>query len=218
MSDERFSILAEQSRCAVKCTYCFSNARVGHWQHVPKRPANRPDDVAAVPYVGTQYWDRSPRVAVMMLNPGGAAADHKLARRDAGLALGKGEIDYACYNETMATLLPKWGFGRVLQWINAVGFSADEIAFLNMALCAVERDAYFPELFEACFAQNTRHMLITLKPSVLLLCGRKQLSALVPMIEDLGIKTILTWHYRPMHTTPGKAEIQRVRDLLDQIQ
>jgi hypothetical protein len=34
-------------------------------------------------------------------------------------------------------------------------------------------------------------------------------------IESLETRVILTWHYRPMDTAKGKAELQRVRAQLD---
>ena len=214
MIDDRLPILSEQSRRAVQCTFCFCPDRSAEWAFVPTRPANRPDDVAVPPYVGPDYWSARQRIAVMMLNPGHAAAEHKMMRRDLGRKLRDGEIDYTSYNEQLAELLPKWGFGGVVRWLNAVGLNANEVAFLNMALCAVDNDKYFPELFRTCFERNTRNLLETLKPHVVLLCGKKQLEPYVSAIERLGTRTILTWHYRPMNTKRGQAEIQRVRATL----
>ncbi len=217
MSTINLEILGNQARRTVACNYCFSNERDEEWGKVPTRPIDREDDVAAAPWVSAGYKTSSPRVVVMMLNPGHAAADHKQRRKQLGIQLRDGAITYDEYNNELAQLVPKWGFGRVVKWINSIGLDSSEIAFLNVALCAVANDQYFPELFETCFARHTRSILSTLSPHVVLLCGKKQLEPYVEPIESLGSKVILTWHYRPMNTTKGKAELQRVRTELEKL-
>jgi hypothetical protein len=75
----------------------------------------------------------------------------------------------------------------------------------------VANDRYFKELFDTCLARHTRAFLVALEPDVVLLCGKRQLDPYVDTIESLGTEVILTWHYRPMNTTAGKVELQRVR-------
>ena len=184
---------------------------------MPRRPPDRPDDVAFAPWVGSRYTTSRPRVAVMMLNPGHAPASHKLARRDLLRRFGVGVIAYEEYCKQLASLIPQWGFGRVIRWFQELGLEPEKIAFLNMALCAVADDSYFPQLFESCFERHTRAFSATLEPDVVLLCGKKELSPYTGAIESLGIKVILTWHYRPMHTQAGRKELQRVRAKLDNL-
>ncbi|MCZ6817606.1 MAG: hypothetical protein O7F76_13045, partial [Planctomycetota bacterium] len=187
------------------------------WGRHPERPGDRPDDVALAPWVGPRYSTATPRVAVMMLNPGHAAARHKIARKDFGRQFRNGEINYEEYNLKLGPLVREWGFGAVVRWLQAVKLEPEAVAFLNVALCAVANDDYFPELFETCFKRHTRNSLAALRPDVVLLCGKKQLAPYVSSIESLGIKVILTWHYRPMSTGKGKAELQRVRTQLDKL-
>jgi hypothetical protein len=207
--------MGEQARKAVGCSYCFVNERATEWGRLPERPADRKDDVAVPPWVGEHYWDATPRVVVMMLNPGHATADHKLMRRDLGHNLRDRTITYEDYNKQLIKLVPQWGFGAVLRWLQAIELEIGTIAFLNMALCAVANDKYFSQLFETCFAQHTRAFLVTLAPDVVILCGKRELAPYANAIESLGPKVLLTWHYRPMNTTAGKAELQRVRRELD---
>jgi hypothetical protein len=217
MSKLKLDILSQQAREAVSCSYCFMGDRATEWGHVPERPADRRNDVALVPWVGPHYSTATPRVVVMMLNPGHAAAPHKLTRRDLGLRLRNGEITYEEYNKRLTPLVPKWGFGGVVRWLRALKLEPESITFLNVALCAVANDKYFPKLFETCFNRHTRNFVATLEPDVVLLCGKKELEPYVSSIESLGTKVILTWHYRPMSTIGGKAELQRVRAELDKL-
>lgn len=213
----QLTAISELARGAVACSHCFLPARLTEWNSVPARPADRPDDVAAAPWVGPKYLSSSPRIAVVMLNPGQAAARHKLVRRDLGQRLREGNMTFAAYTQGLAPLVSDWGFGAVSRWITAVGLSPDNIAFLNMALCAVANDAYFPKFFEACFARHTRNIIATLEPEAVVLCGKQELAAFVSPIRALGPHVILTWHYRPMNTTAGQREIARVRGELSRL-
>ena len=105
----------------------------------------------------------------------------------------------------------------MVRWLRAVKLEPETIAFLNMALCAVANDDYFPKLFETCFHRHTRRLIATLDPRVVLLCGKKQLEPYASSIESLATKVVLTWHYRPMSTSRGKAELRRVRAELDKL-
>ena len=217
MSTLNLEVLDQQAHRAVACSYCFVDDPLRKWGHVPERPADRRDDVALVPWVGSRYPATSPRVVVMMLNPGHAAAPHKLTRRDLGHQLRDGKISYSEYNTRLTPLVPKWGFGGVVRWLRAINLEPEAISFLNVALCAVANDDYFPQLFKACFSRHTRDLLASLEPQVVLLCGKKELEPYVGEIEALGTKVILTWHYRPMNTAKGKAELLRVRAELDKL-
>ncbi len=217
MSKLKLEILSQQTHDAIACSYCFMRERAKDWGHVPERPADRRDDVPFLPWVGPRYSTATPRVMVMMLNPGHAAAQHKLIRRDLGHQLRSGEITYEEYNTALTPLVPKWGFGGVVRWLEALKLEPETISFLNMALCAVANDDYFSKLFETCFERHTRNLVVTLEPHVVLLCGKKELNPYASSIESLGAKVILTWHYRPMNTRKGKAELRRVRAELDKL-
>jgi hypothetical protein len=217
MNTLNLEILGEKAREAVACSYCFMSDRAREWGHIPLRPVSRPDDVAFAPWVGPRYSTATPRVAVMMLNPGHAAAPHKLKRRDFGHQLRNGAITYEEYNQRLTPLVQEWGFGGIVRWLKAISLEPETIAFLNMALCAVADDRYFPELFRTCFDRHTHDLLATLHPDVVLLGGKKELAPYTSIVESLGIKVILTWHYRGMNTTRGKRELERVRAELDKI-
>lgn len=200
---------------AIACNYCFMNDRKHEWNNVPKRPESRLDDLPVLPWVGDSYFRVRPRIIVMMLNPGHAAATHKLDRRDLGKQFKCGHIDYEEYNKRLISLVPQWGFGKISKWLTAVGLDPGRIAFLNMALCAVANDKYNDiPLFTTCFQRHTCNIVKGLEPDIVVLCGKKQLKAFESSIESLGPKVILTWHYRPMNTKRGKAELQRVSDEL----
>lgn len=136
---------------AIACNYCFMNDRKHEWNSVPQRPESRMDDLPVLPWVGDRYFRVRPRVIVMMLNPGHAAATHKLDRRDLGKQFKGGRSDYEEYNKCLIPLVPQWGFGKISKWLNAIGLEPERIAFLNMALCAVANDKYADiPLFTTC--------------------------------------------------------------------
>ena len=141
MGELDLQVLGQRARKAVSCEYCFMADRNQDWGHIPRRPQGRPNDVPVVPWVGPRYAKAKPRVAVMMLNPGHAAAPHKLTRRDLGIAFRNGTISYEQYNEGLAPLVPQWGFGAIVRWLKELDLEPDAIAFLNVALCAVAGDA-----------------------------------------------------------------------------
>ncbi|MCY2990041.1 MAG: hypothetical protein NTY19_19535 [Planctomycetota bacterium] len=156
-------------------------------------------------------------MAVMMMNPGHKYAAHKIKRMKLGHQLRDGEIGYDEHNRLLTPLVPEWGFGAVVQWLRAIGLEPERIAFLNVALCAVANDKYFPGLFDTCFNRHTRGLLACLAPHVVLLCGKGELEPYQAPIEAMGAKVILTWHYRPMKTVRGKRELKRVRRELDRL-
>jgi hypothetical protein len=218
MSILKLDILSQHARDAVACSYCFKPDRAREWNRaLPRRPQDRSDDVALAPWIGPRYSVAEPRVAVVMLNPGHAPAPHKLNRGKLGRQLRDGEISYEEYNAKLTDLVPKWGFGGIVRWLDAIKLDSMSITFLNVALCAVANDEYFRELFEACFARHTRNIIAALEPHVVLLCGKKELKPYVGSIESLGTKVILTWRYRPMNTGKGKIELQRVRAELEKL-
>jgi len=218
MNNLKLEILSQQAQEAVACSYCFMPERTLDWKRVPPtRPPDRPDDVAMAPSVGSRYSMTSPRVTVVMMNPGHAPAQHKVVRQKLGRRLKDGEISYEEYNRKLALLVPEWGFGGVVRWLRALKLEPESIAFLNLALCAVAGDRYFPELFGTCFIRHTRNMMATLEPDAVVLCGKKWLEPYEESIKSLGTNVILTWHYRPMNTGKGKTELQRVRAELDKL-
>ncbi len=52
---EQFETLSQRAREAVTCSHCFVSDRVLDWGHVPRRPDDRPDDVAFAPWIGQRY-------------------------------------------------------------------------------------------------------------------------------------------------------------------
>ena len=217
MSNLSLKVLNQKAGKAVACNYCFMSDRMREWGIVPQRPMDRPDDLPMLPWVGERYFAARPRVVIMMLNPGHAAAAHKLTRKELGQQFRSGKIDYVQYNKRLTPLVPEWGFGKVVRWLRAVRLDPDTIAFLNVALCAVAKDKYFLGLFKACFERHTRNIVASLKPDIVLLCGKKDLKPFVGQIESISPKVILTWHYRPMDTDRGKAELERVRIELERL-
>ena len=105
----------------------------------------------------------------------------------------------------------------MVRWLRAIKLDPETIAFLNVALCAVANDKYFPKLFETCFERHTRNLVATLEPDVVLLCGKKELEPYATSIESLGTKVILTWHYNPALMSRGNVELQRIRAELDKL-
>jgi hypothetical protein len=104
--------LSDRARAAVACSYCFTSDRAREWKRVPRRPADRPDDVAFAPWFGRRYPSTTPRVAIMLLNPGHKAALHKLKRRDLGHQLRDGVIAYEDYLKHLTPLVEEWGSPR----------------------------------------------------------------------------------------------------------
>jgi len=103
-----------------------------------------------------------------------------------GHQLRDGVINYSEYIRLLGRLVPEWGFGAVVRWLRALELEPDRIAFLNMALCAVANDEYFPELFDACFQRHTRGFLACLRPDVVLLCGKNELAPYEAQIASMG--------------------------------
>ncbi|MEM7680636.1 MAG: hypothetical protein AAF288_01635 [Planctomycetota bacterium] len=207
-------VLQPLAHRAVECDHCFRPERQAEWGRVAVRPAAGADTVPKLPYVGKRYGDAAPRVLVMMLNPGGKPAAHKPQRSRLGADFRDAGISYPQYVEGLARLVPQWGFGAVVRWLKMIGLRPDEVCWLNVALCGVAGDDYFPELFATCFEKHTRRMIRAITPDVVLLCGKTKLKPFVKPIADLGPQVCLTSHYRPMYTNTGQKEIARVRDWL----
>jgi hypothetical protein len=125
-------------------------------------------------------------------------------RKSLGKALASGAISYKSYCDELQKLIPEWGYGRVLEWFEQLELAPAEIAYSNIALCAVANDQYTDELFEQCFARHTSRVVASLRPDLVLLCGKKRLRGFVERIEGLGTRVVLTWHIGQCSRSPAR--------------
>lgn len=191
-------------RNAVKCRECFLLGEV-------QAPFI---DVAQPRSIGPRYWTSSPRVVVLMLNPGQSGADDGARRFLTNIRLFRsGRMDIREIFEGQREVMRLWGNppGRFCAfYIDRLGLSLDEIAFANVAWCGTEENRYPKAMLRRCFEAHTGPLLKLLSPDIVIASGvpthrfAERIRLLVP-----SVSVIETLHYA--HRTGRTAERREVR-------
>jgi hypothetical protein len=207
------SAFEELARIAVTCRRCFE-ADAG------LSPASV--DIAQPRWVGPLYWRSSPRVLLLLLNPGGGGA----AKREINLILaGKlhsfkdGKSDLGPVFEHYLQTIPRWGRPPGRFWsfyFDGLGLTLNSVALGNIAWCATSDNSYPQHMLERCFEAHTKPLLSVLDPNVVLLSGttihryQRRISDLLP---DAVVLPMLHFAHRKGKKA-GKLELERVRAVI----
>ena len=158
----------EIARTATSCRRCFE-------VDASLTPATV--DVAQPRWVGPFYWQSSPRVLLLLLNPGAGGS----ANRDANLTFVErlrsfrdGKTDIAPIFDHQLQTIPTWGrppgrFSRF--YFDGLGLTLQAVALANIAWCATLDNSYPEHMLQRCFKNHTSALLNVLDPSIVLLSG-----------------------------------------------
>jgi hypothetical protein len=186
-------VITDLYRRALRCRVCFAE------DTGLKAPII---DVAQPRWVGTRFRAARLRIAFVMLNPGAGDpskdAGNRVARE---LLLGfrDGGATFADVLAFQREHMESWGkpAGRFLRfYIRDLDLELEDVAFLNIALCATLRNRYPSWMLDRCFADHSGMILRQLKPNLVVLCGvsarrfASAISALCP-----SAKVVATLHH-----------------------
>lgn len=121
----------------------------------------------------------SPRVAIVMLNPGGGGSTRKRGNIEWNKRLGAHAQRAATFRDVLAFQehhMESWGRppGRFLRYYtSSLGLSLAEIAFVNVALCATKGNICPAAMRHACFSKFTSRLLEELSPNLILLASSR---------------------------------------------
>jgi len=177
-------------------------------------------DMAQPRWVGPRYFETSPRILAVLLNPGSGGGydeilistylDH-LRHYQQG-RIGLDEL-FARQRNDMAN----WGrpSGRFLSFFEeGLGLNLDEIAFVNMAWCASASNRYPGRMLTNCFNKHTLGLMKILKPHGVLLSGKRVHNFGAEIRELIGrdIRVVPLPHYAHRKGRQWEAEeLKRIR-------
>ena len=153
------------ARAAVGCRVCFETLRI----------APPIVDIAQPRWVGPNYWVQSPRILLMLLNPGSGEGYNEVADqsfRDLLVAFreGSGTLDSVLRHQ--GDDMPRWGRGRFSSfYLDGLGLELDEVAFANVAWCATRGNQYPKSMLDNCYSRFTDRLLEILRPDLVVLSG-----------------------------------------------
>lgn len=173
-------------------------------------------------WIGPAYETSTPRVAIVALNPGAGSSTNVAANASLLAMLRNYRDGRAEFSEVMtmqAEQMPGWGNspGRFTGFYRRITErELNQLAFVNLALCATKGNEYPTTLLATCLRDHTSKPLQALKPDVLLLSGsgvhryENSIQRLLPEAE-----VILTFHYAHREGIYREdQEMTRVRQLL----
>src|ERR1051326_2268489 len=117
-------------------------------------------DVAQPRWVGPLYWRSSPRVLLLLLNPGAGEA----AKRDVNLIFAErlpcfrdGKTDITPVFAHQRQTIPGWGrlpgcFSHF--YFNGLGLTLETVALANIAWCATSSNSYPKHILRRCFENH----------------------------------------------------------------
>jgi hypothetical protein len=162
--------LAIEALCreATTCRVCFDHGTI-------TAPTI---DIAQPRWIGNGYWTSSPRVCVVMLNPG-AGGDHNAdANRQMHAVLQRfrsGETGLDAVFRFQRDDFANWGNppGRFLNFFRTFGLDIDGIALANIAWCATTGNRYPRWMLDKCMQRFTGRLIEQLRPDVVMLSGSR---------------------------------------------
>lgn len=199
---------------AVRCRVCFDLGEVKPALITRAQPR----------WVGPRYWETSPRIMIVLLNPGSGAnrtdaADGRFLSLLDAFATNRGRL--AAIMDHQADDILNWGGGKCARfYLEGLGLKLEKVAFANVAWCATKENDYPLSMRSRCFALHTLPSATVLAPHVLLLSGsdtHRFASAFQDQLPDTRIVPML--HYaRRKDLVTEKAELVRVRRIINKIQ
>ena len=176
-------------------------------------------------WVGPAYAESKTRIAVLALNPGAGSSGQEDGNLKLAALLHSFRNRAATFSDVLdyqAQHMPTWGKtpGRHINFYTGVtGHDLNELAFLNVALCATRGNRYPPAVLETCFRKHTSGLLQSLVPSIVLLSGSavhkyaRRIEALLPTAR---VEPILHYAHREGRDREQQ-EFKRVRSLIEQV-
>ena len=213
MQSQNFNCLEALADKAVGCRVCFDLGEVKPARITRAQPR----------WVGSRYWETSPRIMIVLLNPGSGAnrtdsADDRLLSLLDAYAENRGTL--AAIMDHQAADMPNWGNGRYARfYLEGLGLDLESIAFANVAWCATHKNKYPQKMLSRCFARHTLPLATVLSPDVILLSGSKT-HAFESVIQNQrpNVRIIKMLHYahRKGHI-PERDELLRVRQIINNV-
>lgn len=197
----------------MQCRTCFG----------PSSNLTRPIiDLPQPRLVGSRYFSTSPRLLVVMLNPGAGTDTHVRDNRRSVELLRQfkdGQATLQQVFELQRSQMSAWGKtpGRfVTFYTRATGKALDQLAFANLALCATGKNQYPSWMLRECFKSHTRAIFSILGPDFVLLSGSNTHSYASMIREEVPKAMIIPMlHYAHRGGAVLDAnEYQRVRELI----
>ena len=157
------------------CRKCFNNPNIsksGQLFSVADVPGPQPR------WLGDNYFNADKKICIILINPGSGnkTPENEWAPLKKMNRAKSPEIKERFWNELMLTNkvgMPKWGAWEKL-YFESLGLDRkkNDIAFMNMMLCASKGNAYNPKSLDLCFSLQSRKLLSLLSPDVLIFSGK----------------------------------------------
>ena len=156
-------------------------------------------------WIGSTYTTIRPRIVVVALNPGAGGESQtsgnlELAKRLYDFSIGKRSFDELLAYQ--AKHMSSWGKkpGRFVDfYTDLTGRTLNELAFLNIALCATVGNSYPSSVLATCFNKHTAALLVNLEPDVVLLSGsniHKYASKIRAVLPSASVEPVLHYAHR----------------------
>lgn len=195
-------------RRAAGCEDCFLK-----WPRLTRTRCDLPQPR----WIGPDYFSSSPRIAIVLINPGaGDTVDKALIVREADRFRAFYRTgDYAPIQTHFIREIER-GAPWLTWYRDALALNPNAVAQLNIAWCPTQKNEYPAPMLKHCFATHTSGLLKSLSPDIVLLSGvathafESDLRAILPLA-----RVITMLHYA--HREGRKREldeVKRVRNLI----
>jgi hypothetical protein len=162
--NEAIDRLDQLCRRAVTCRLCFEEGLARSAQV----------DLAQPRWVGPKYFEASPRVLLLLVNPGSGQGYAKVSNNEYLKHLRSykaNRISLGELFERQRADIPNWKEKFVRFYIKGLGLALDGIAFANIAWCATADNSYPSKMLAKCFYRHTSDLIDILKPHILVASG-----------------------------------------------
>jgi hypothetical protein len=211
MVDSREAQFLELATGAVKCRVCFDRFSV----------QSALVDLAQPRWVGPRYWSSSPRIVVVLVNPGAgddwADAENQALRQLLG-EFAKDRSRLCAVMNHQRRHFPNWGRGRFWRfYVEGVGLEPDQFALVNIAWCATKGNKYPGTMLNECFTRHTKRLLEILSPELVILAGSAVQSFRLMIAQLLPACLLVdTLHYAHREGASAEADaIHQLRQVVD---
>ena len=130
-------------------------------------------DRAQPRWVGPRYRSATPKVVLLLINPGsGKGHAPNATLRELLRGFEAGEVDLGRIMEFQKRDIPRWGRGGFASaYLDRLGLDLESVALANVAWCAERDDRYPGWMLSRCFERHTADLLRLLEPDAVVLCG-----------------------------------------------
>ncbi len=201
--------LEKLAKGVVFCSACFEDGKL-HKSYV---------DLPQPRYIGPGYWSVSNRIAFVMLNPGAGKADCRNAELKQHIERFKNsEESLQEVFSGQRQHMPYWSGGKLISFIEKHGLKVDDLALVNIAWCATQKNKYPKWMLRKCFKLHTSVWLKNLKPNTVILSGtashdfKDPIQSLLPQAQ---IFTSYHYAYRPPNAIKAEARAKEISEMLN---